>query len=435
MNRFLVCMIALIGCFAPDVARAQVFGKPVPEFELQEERDGKKKHYDFKDLYRGRVALCYFWRTSSIECIDGFKMLTDLQKKYKSKGLRLVSFCADSKERYEKAVKELSPDLVFTDRFFGTGALLVQERYFGAMSQPEVVLLDPRGYIVWRGTLRDGLEEAIKEVIEYSKPAAGNEAELRRRFSMAEKFESQREFGKAYTAAENLKKITDGDSNMQEKARSLMEKLAESGSKWLKEALDAEKADDIEKAARIVAEVSVRFGAKDEEGKTRDVARDADNEIGRMNGDRKFKEPIRDAIENAKAEVLMDAAAELEFQGWYDDAVETYTRVTEDFKPTKAAKAAKEAVERIQNDKTIQAKIADMRLDDSAHRWYFLGKWYTNAQMIPQAREQYERILKDAPKSAVVPKAKEALGKLPKDSAAAGGAEAVTAGKKPDAKP
>lgn len=419
MNRFLAGLIALTAIWGTQGLPAQVLGKPIPEFDVPEGRESnaKKKHYAFTDRYQGRVVLCYFWRTSSLECTEGFKQLADLAKKYHSKGLRIVSFCADSSERFDAAIKAISTNVDFADKFFGTGALKVQEDYFGAMSQPEVALLDPRAVLVWRGSLRDGLDAAVADLIERTKPAAGNEEEQKRRLRLAEKYASQGEYGKAYTVAMRLQKVTETDNQTQGKARGISEKAIESASKWLKDGLEAEKSDNVEKAARIVAEISVRFGGKDDEGKTLDVAKEADNEIGRMNGDRKYKEPIRDAIDNAKGEFQFDLADEYEQQGWFDEAVETYTKITEDFKKTKAAKAAQEALARIAGDKAIQARIAEGRLDENARRWLEMGNRFAAAQLYTQAREQYERVLKDAPKSTVIQKAKEALGKLPKEAA------------------
>ena len=243
-----------------------------------------------------------------------------------------------------------------------------------------------------------------------------------------------------------MPQITDEGHSVHGRAEALMARCEESAGEWLREAIQAERDKKYEEAARIVAEIAVRFEdpEADEEDDRRDrggsrdrrddgIQRQAEREIGRMNGDRILKGLIREAQQNARAELLNDRAANLEEDDYYLDAKRIYEEVLEEYEDTEAAKEAKKRLRRIERDDGIQKKIAERRAAEEAVRWLGIADHYAAFEFHAEAREKYQAIIKKHPDTTAAVRAKERLAELPESSdtkeVAADSKEAKTARK------
>jgi len=401
-------------------------GKPAPKIPKPKEgqqANERLEEYSIQEKLPGHVVLIYFWRTSDTLSINLFPKMREIAEKYRSQGLACITMCPDPKEKYEKAIKDKGLDPFGNPNFFDSGYRNVQMS-FGCMSHPEVALIDPWGIIVWRGSANDNVEERVKDLIAKTSPHAGDERWLSRRFREAESYYDKNEYGKAYWLARRVATVAGEGTSWHGQATGLMDKSKGAAENWLKEAIRLESEQKFDEAARIVAEIAVRMTEKKEGEQSEqrgggsgeqagDAARQAELEIGRMSGDRRLKEAIRKARLNTQGQTRIELAQELEEDKRHDEALEIYTEVVKTFEETDAAAAAKKAIERIEKDPAIRATVAKRRANDQADRWLFLAEQYTRAELFPQARETFERIIAEHADTDAAKKAKELLAKLP----------------------
>jgi tetratricopeptide (TPR) repeat protein len=418
-------MAVLLTAASVHAQRIATIGKEVPidiKVSLSGEDDkDKDKVYVFRSL-RGGIALFYFWRSSNLPSVEQLSEIEQLNQKYRDQGVRFVSVTADNKDKADEVSREREFGFY---RWRAIDGRLVSI-LLGAFSEPYVVLLDPRGRLVWRGVPDKHFEQRLQDLIEYTKPPIGDQQWLDRRFRKAERFFDQHEIGRAYSTARELFELTDEGQGVHGRAESLMARCEEAAGEWLREAIQAERDKDYEKAARIVAEIAVRFedpeadedDNRDHRGGSRDsrdepIQRQAEVQIGRMNADLKLKGLIRDALENSKAELRNDQAANLEEDEYYRDAKRIYENVLEDYKDTPAAKEAKKRLRRIERDDGIQKKIAENRAAEEAFRWLDIADHYATAELYAEARDKYEAIIKKYPDTTARRRAEERLCELP----------------------
>jgi tetratricopeptide (TPR) repeat protein len=428
--RMIMLAAVLLVAVPASAQRIATIGKVIPDDKIKLEWDrGEEEIYLFREL-RGGIAVFYFWRSRNLDSVERLAEMTALHGKYRDKGVRFISVTADKKEKFEEVARER--DFSAFRYWFWNATVLYH--MLGALSDPYVVLIDPRGVLAWRGVPDKGFEQRLADLIAETNPPIGDPKWLDRRYRQAQRLHDQRDYGKAYTIARALYKMTDESHSAHEKARALMERCEGAAEEWLREAIQAERDKDLEKAARIVAEIAVRFEDPDEDeddrsrrGDRRDdndesIKRKAEIEIGRMNGNRELKKLIREAQNNAEGQVLNDQAAALEEDDYYVDAKRIYEKVIKDYEDTDAAKEAKRRLKRIERDKSIQQKIAERRSREQAIRWLDIGDRFAAMELYDEAREHYERLVKEHPDTTAATRAKERLSKLPKakDTAKAG---------------
>lgn len=423
---------------AAPAQRIATIGKEVPDVKVKWKRTDKKdeeEYYFFREL-RGSIALFYFWRSANLESVERLSQMTKLHGEYGDKGVRFISVTADNEEKLEEVMQE--KDLSFFSFRFWQGAVIYY--YLGALSDPYVVIVDPHGILAWRGLPSDRLEERLEDLHARTDPPAGNQQWLERRFRQAERFHDQGEHGKAYTIAKNLYRMTNESQSTHGRCEALIQACETAAHEWLREAIRLRGEKKYEEAARIVAEIAVRFEDPDEDqddqrgsgsgrGDEDDASakRRAEYEIGRMSGDRELKKLIREARENAEAELLNDRAAGLEEDEYYLRAKHIYEQVLEEYEDTAAAKEAKTRLRRIERDKSIQQKIAERRARDQAARWLDIGDHFAAFEFYEEAREQYQRLIEEHPDTKAAQRARQRLSELPKPKPA----EKATATNKP----
>jgi tetratricopeptide (TPR) repeat protein len=395
-------------------APAQKVGEPAPELPYRPDdernRERESERFAISEL-RGRIAVLFFFRSTNPESIDAMPILAGIQRAHRTEGVRVVLLTPEKKEKVQGTLT--AQNLEEVSLFHGAD---ISDLY-QVVSYPYVFIVDPAGIITWKGHPLDDLAARVKEQIRKTPPIGADQEALTARLSRAEGLLAKGEPGRAFTLTMKVLRVTEAGSPLHERAKGLKEKLLEAGKKWLEECRSAYRDGDHKKACRIAAEVSVRFQTDAREGPEKELVAEADTEIGRLRGDLNTKDMVMKAVENARAEIKNDEAAELEANKEYLPALRLYRQVMDDFPKTEAGKAAREALERIQADPKIQALIRRERSEAQAQRWLGIAERYERVRMFAQAREQYQKIINEHPRSAAAARAKEALRKLPKDEA------------------
>ena len=420
---FTILTALLLSIPAANAQNVATIGKEIRDVKVKTGDRAEDEIWLFDSL-RGAVSVFYFWRPSNLASVEMVAEMKALHDQFSKQGVYFVSITAAKKEKADPVELEHGFGEIFRFIFDDT---LVAYYHLGAFSEPYVVLVDPRSVLVWRGAPDSRLEQRIADLVERSKPPLGDEQWLDRRYSKAERLFEKGDFARAYTVAHGLFKLTDNSIPVNGKAEALIAKCEAGAKEKLKEAVQLESDGELEEAARIVAEIAVRFEdpdeGKDDRNRGRDdentdnVKRQAEELVGRMNGDRKLKKIIRDAMEDVKVEVLLDRGEDLEEDGYYRLAKETYVKAIKEHEDADAAEEAKKRVIRIKTDKDIQAKIAEARESDAAWRLLSIAEHFEGLEKYKEAREYYERVVAEHDGTVAAARAAEWMKKLPKASA------------------
>jgi tetratricopeptide (TPR) repeat protein len=405
------CALAVLGATGP--ALAQYIGQPAPEVKLRLEGSREDETTFFIREARGRVLVLFFWRSTSPESIEAFSIINAISKKYRDHGVYLVSVAPEKKEAQEKVRKD--KDLQVTGYVYGPG----WADLYAVMSFPYAFIIDPMGIVAWKGHPEDDLDERIAEQLQRTPPIGADQEALEAKLKLAEELKAKSEYARAYTLARFVEMVTDKapSDTLHQKAKSLQDRLVEDAKKWIEDARKAQRAGEYAKACRIVAEISVRFATEQKEGPVRDLVADADTEIGRLRGANETKDMADRAVDLARGELKNEEAADLEAARDYLGALKIYRGVAEDYQKVEAGKVAQAAIDRIAKDPKIQAAIRDARARQNADRMLAMAERFTHLKMPDEARETYDRILREHPRTPAADRARRAVAKLPQPAA------------------
>ena len=115
------------------------------------------------ETFDGEVLLINFWATWCAPCTEEIPMLSEFQKDYAGRGVRVVGIAVDDPVRARAFAAELQPD--YTMLFGQPDAMLAGRRYGNRSGMlPFSVLVDASGIVRWArlGALdRAGLEAQL----------------------------------------------------------------------------------------------------------------------------------------------------------------------------------------------------------------------------------------------------------------------------------
>jgi peroxiredoxin len=370
----------------------------LPELEAADwaNYDGRPTLEKLKD----RIVVLFFFRTDDTSA-ESIPTLNEVYKTFHQLGVVVIGLTPQKRDVAESVVRGKQIKFIV-----GYGARTDQR--YEVSSFPKVYLLDTAGRLVNRFHPGEELEDKIRAQMLKTPPAGADPQTLRRRYEQAIAAQKANELGRAYTLARGVTKLAGKESDIGKKATELVKQTEEGARKWLEEAKTAAKADDHDKACRLLAELSVRFAGEQ-------IGADADTEIGRLMGNRELKPKIRKAMDNAKGQLLNDQAADHEASARYLEALKLYREVTEDYASTEASEAAEKAIERINGDPKAQETIRSLWADEEAERWLDIADRFAKVGMYDKAREFYQRIADTHPTARAAPRAKERMAKLPEE--------------------
>ncbi len=125
------------------------------------------------DLKEGRgknIYLIEFWATWCGPCVRGIPHMTELQKKYKDKGLVVVSISSADRnlETVTKFVELMGSKMDYTVGYEDKGAAPTDKAYMDGFKKkgiPQCFLVDKKGKIVWEGNPLLDPDEVIATVV------------------------------------------------------------------------------------------------------------------------------------------------------------------------------------------------------------------------------------------------------------------------------
>jgi len=399
----LLLIVAVSSATAQIQLNTRAVGEQVPSFEYKEDANAQdSKTFSVVDDMPGRVVVFFFWRSKDARSLDWMKKIQAMSERYRQRGVSFVSMTTDKNEQIDKAFEDEDTDVFRGDRFvWGPGARPVDE-LLGAMSQPSVMLVDPWGYISWRGTRFDTFEQRLEALVQKTKPHAGDNAWLQRKLSEAERLKGKGEYARAFTIAKRVLKIAGESSTVGGAATTHMDEYVAATSAWIKKAVKLAEDKKYDEAARIMADISVRM-------EDTDVIEEAELELGRMRGDRRMKDPIRKALEDARGQVRNEIADELRDDDRYVAATKIYREVVKDREDTPAAEYAQKQIDTFKKNAAVRKQVQENRAWAQATRWLDMGDHYAELEMNEQARDSYQRIIDEHPGSDAAGMARERL--------------------------
>lgn len=405
-------LILLAGGLGSAMAHAQKVGMPAPEVRVtlvgdgNQSADRKEEELLINDL-RGRIVVLFFWRHNDPASLEAAPKVYQLYQNFRAQGVALYMIQPNRQDNAEEQRREYDLARHGWGNAFST--------IYQVVAYPYCFIVDPHGIVAWKGHPLDNLEQRLKDQIARTPPIGADAAALEDKLARALQMQAKGEIGRAYTLTRRVAGVTSEGDTMHDKAQGQLERLREAARKWLDECREAQRSGDPKKAAKIAADVSVRFANDRKDAPESSLVADADTEIGKLRGGMDTKEIVDRAVENARGEMRNDEAAELEITRDYALALRIYRGVFDDFPKTPAGEAARDAIERILADSRVMTKIRSDRVNSQADRWISIAERYQRVQMYAEARAQLEKVLKDFPRTPAATRAREMLKSLPKD--------------------
>ncbi len=377
----------------------------------------KDKGENLMDKYRDKVLILFFFRTDNSASDEAVPVVNKIYKNFQKKGVDVIAFSPEKKERVEQYVK--AKEMNYT---FGAGGLL--HLIYDIPAPPYVCLIDTQGVFTARFHALDNLEDRLQAQLQKTPPRGADPESLKKRLKQAQTLLDGNDVGRAFTIARDINGIADKESSLADNVKKLMDKATEEAKKLLSEAKKNAEAKEYDKAFKVLADLSVRF-------ENTDLQKDVEVELSRLLGDRDLKPRVQRAKDNAKGELLNDEAADLAEVDRYIEAIERYRDVTEKYPDTEAAKKAEAAMDKLNSDPKVKVEITKRSEADEADRWLDLGDRYRRAKLYAQARDYYEKVISTHPDSRAAGKAKERLSDLPADEDSEESSEPANSEKKP----
>lgn len=388
---------------AQDRPRRAVIGEPAPEIKVSDSGSSRDKDEGDALLERNRhrIIVLFFFRSTNYDSAEAIPILNKLHKDLHGSGVVIVGITDEKKDKYESFVKGKEVDF----DVYGNGAAW---NSYEVPAPPRIYLIDTNGILVDRFHPFEDLEERIRAQLIKTPPPEANEENLAKRLVKARKAFDDKEYGRAYTFTKVVRNFVEEESERGREVANLIKEIEQAAKKQIQEAHDAVTSKNYEEAAKLLAEISVRFEGSD-------IGADADKEIGRLMGDRELKAMVRKALDDARGRLLNDNAADQEALEQYVEALKMYREVVEKYPDTDAAKDAEQAIDRISDDPAAREKIRKVRAEEEANRWLDLGDRFAKVKMYRKAREYYEMVREKHADSRAASKIKDRLKDLPKE--------------------
>ena len=141
------------------------------------------------------IYVVEFWATWCPPCRASIPHLTELQKKFKDKGVVFVGVTDEKSDVVKKFVEKMGDKMDYNVAIDGGKTSEGYMEAFGVGGIPHAFVVDKEGKIAWQGHPMDGLDKALDEIVagKYDIEAAKSKG---KKDSEAEKVQS--EIGRAH---------------------------------------------------------------------------------------------------------------------------------------------------------------------------------------------------------------------------------------------
>jgi hypothetical protein len=413
-------VMMLIPAAAAQTAR---IGEKMPEITIEgwsietaddDDRDGdrdrgrhgrdSRNEATLPDDFEDYIVVLYFFRTDDPTSMEYLETVEELHDEFRELGVQFLALSGETKEQGEERVE----DRPLRIHFAWVGHDWVT-RICKVAAYPQVYLLDTSGVLVSRFHPGDDMAEKIRQQMRRTPPASADPQTINERFALARAALAQHKYGQAYTHAAYVERVTDDESDRGREVDQLLDQIEEGAAEQLREAREAARREDYDRAAEILAEIAVRF-------RGRELSDEAELEIGRLMGNRELKPLLNRAHDEAEARLAFERAVAAEQEGRYLTAVRRYRAITADYGNTDTSEKADEAVTRIQDDPAAQRAIRRILDEEQAERWLEIAERFSKVKMHAKARVYLQRILDELPDTRSAPKARAALKDLPAET-------------------
>jgi peroxiredoxin len=169
----LVCAVAVGPVLAIDL------GDPAPALKVKDWVKGKA--VNLKEGKGKTVYVVEFWATWCGPCWQSIPHLTELQKKFKDRGVVVIGVSYESTDTVKPFVEKMGKDMdyiVAVDRDEATKKAYMDA--FKIDGIPHAFIIDKTGAIVWIGHPMDKMEEALDQILagKYDLEAAKQAAKI-----------------------------------------------------------------------------------------------------------------------------------------------------------------------------------------------------------------------------------------------------------------
>lgn len=161
MKKFLISSVVglatLTLLMVPGLARSSTDHVGKPAIEIKAEKWLNTKPLKLSAL-KGKVVVVEFWATWCGPCRASIPHLKELNSKYASKGVQLVSLTDEGADVAEPFVKQNGMDYAI-----GTGSSTSQD--YGVTGIPHAVVVGKDGKVAWEGHPMNGLDQAVEAAL------------------------------------------------------------------------------------------------------------------------------------------------------------------------------------------------------------------------------------------------------------------------------
>ena len=126
----------------------------------------KGKPVDLAKADEKKIHVIEFWATWCGPCRDSIPHLTELQEKYKGKGVTVIGITDEPKATVERFVRRQDKQMEYTVAIEkGDTMSLAYMRAYGQTGIPATFVVDQKDRVVWVGHPKDGLDDVIDRLV------------------------------------------------------------------------------------------------------------------------------------------------------------------------------------------------------------------------------------------------------------------------------
>ncbi len=164
-------LVAVLGwgwLIAPATGQSLDIGSPAPKLSVSNWIKGLP--VDLASVRGRQISVVEFWATWCGPCVSSVPHLTELQRRYASRGVQVVAITqadeSNTLERVQQFVRRWGEKMDYTVGFDANGE--TYKAYMDAADQggiPTVFVVDQAGRIAWIGYPDDGLDDVLEELL------------------------------------------------------------------------------------------------------------------------------------------------------------------------------------------------------------------------------------------------------------------------------